>query len=182
MASDENSASVNTDETAASAPASSGLSSTSTVPPASSSAEGENATSGGATPASDEAANLPSSVNKQILDAVRATTDFTFGLNAKLMEPVKDGSRLSSGAAIAFDKAAQAAALSMQDASDYMRNVMSVAGVAQGKAMAEILAGVNVANATTVMTLAQTAVSEATKAVTALGTAQTGMLTSFPRS
>ncbi len=121
-------------------------------------------------------------VNQQILGAVQASTDFAFGLTASLSPPVAGGTRLSAGAAIAFDKAAQAAALSIQDVSDYARNVMSVAAVAQGKALAEILAGVNVANAQTAMTQAQTAVTAAVTAVGALTTAQTAMLSAFPRA
>jgi hypothetical protein len=121
-------------------------------------------------------------VNQQILGAVQASTDFAFGLTANLIEPVAGGTRLSAGAAIAFEKAAQAASLSVQDASDYARNVMSLAGVAQGKALAEILAGVNVDNATTAMTQAQAAVTAAVTAVGALTAAQTTMLNAFPRA
>jgi len=121
-------------------------------------------------------------VNPQILGAVQASTDFAFGLTANLLEPVSGGTRLSAGAAIAFEKAAQAASLSVQDVSDYARNVMSVAAVAQGKALAEILAGVNVQNAQTAMTQAQSAVTAAVAAVGALGTAQTTMLNAFPRA
>jgi hypothetical protein len=121
-------------------------------------------------------------VNQQILGAVQASTDFAFGLTASLNPPVAGGTRLSAGAAIAYEKAAQAAALSVQDVSDYARNVMSVAGVAQGKALAEILAGVNVSNAQTAMTLAQAAVTAAIAAVAALATAQTAMLSAFPRA
>jgi hypothetical protein len=121
-------------------------------------------------------------VNQQILGAVQASTDFAFGLTANLLEPVTGGTRLSSGAAIAFEKAAQAASLSVQDASDYARNVMSIAGVAQGKALAEILAGLNVDNATKAMTLAQGAVTAAVTAVGALTAAQTTMLNAFPRA
>jgi hypothetical protein len=121
-------------------------------------------------------------VNQQILGAVQASTDFAFGLTTNLLEPVTGGTRLSAGAAIAFEKAAQAASLSVQDASDYARNVMSIAGVAQGKALAEILAGLNVDNATKAMTLAQTAVTAAVTAVGALTAAETTMLNAFPRA
>jgi hypothetical protein len=121
-------------------------------------------------------------VNQQIMGAVQASTDFAFGLTGKLLQPVANGTRLSAGVAIAFEKVAQAASLSIQDVSDYARNVMSVAAVAQGKALAEILAGVNVANAQTAMTAAQGAVTAAIAAVSALGTAQAATVNAFPRA
>jgi|GEM_PF-1395504 len=121
-------------------------------------------------------------VNAQILGAVQASTDFAFGLATSLAPAVPNGTRMSAGTAIAYEKAAQAAALAIQDASDYARNVMSVAGVAQGKALAEILAGVNVSNAKDAMTQAQTAVSAAATAVGLLNKAQTDMLKDFPRA
>lgn len=123
-----------------------------------------------------------SSVNPQIVDAVQQSTDFAFGLKASLLPPVENGTRLSSGAAIAFDKAAQAAALSIQDAADFARNVMSIAAVAQGKALAEILAGVNVENAQTAITQANTVITNAITAVGNLNTAQTKMLQAFSRA
>lgn len=124
----------------------------------------------------------PDAMNQQILDAVQNSTEYAFGLKASLLPPVDNGTRLSSGAAIAFDKAAQAAALSIQDASDYARNVMSIASVAQGKALAEILAGVNVANATTAITQAEQIVTSAVDAVAKLTAAQTAMINAFPRA
>ncbi len=45
-------------------------------------------------------------------------------------------SRLSAGQAMAYDKAAQAAAIAFQDAADYQRNVLAVSNAAQGKALA----------------------------------------------
>lgn len=121
-------------------------------------------------------------VNAQILGAVQASTDFAFGLATSLAPAVPGGTRMSAGTAIAYEKAAQAAALAIQDASDYARNVMSVSGVAQGKALAEILAGVNVSNAKEAMTQAQAAVSAAATAVGLLNKAQTDMLKEFPRA
>jgi hypothetical protein len=48
--------------------------------------------------------------------------------------------RVSAGAAIAYDKATQAAALAAQDAADYQRNMLSISTTVQGKAMAMMLA------------------------------------------
>jgi len=79
-------------------------------------------------------------VNSQIVDAVRKSTGFVYGL-----EPVGTASeagvqQFNAGTSIAYEKAAQAAALAVQDATDYQRNVMSVSAVAQGKALAMMLA------------------------------------------
>src|SRR5262245_24582151 len=71
-------------------------------------------------PAGDETPPL----NGPITQAVQATSDFVVG------SPI--------GAAIAYQKVAQAAALRVQDATDYQRNVMSISTVAQGQALAKM--------------------------------------------
>ena len=50
-----------------------------------------------------------------------------------------DGEAPGSGAAIAYDKVAQAAALIVQDAADYQRNALALSTAAQGKALALML-------------------------------------------
>lgn len=80
-----------------------------------------------------------SSVNPQILQAVKKSTNFAFGQpydvtedpNAKAGKPA-----FSAGTAIAFEKVAQSAAFSVQDAVDYQRNMLAINGAAQGKALA----------------------------------------------
>jgi hypothetical protein len=52
----------------------------------------------------------------------------------------------ASGAAIAYDKVAQAAALAIQDAADYQRNALSISAAAQGKALAMMLQPSELAN------------------------------------
>lgn len=146
-------------------------------------------TSGGTPPSNAADAPLgpaPAStaaVNQQILGAVQASTDFVFGLKSQLPALNKDGSRLSSGAAIAYEKAAQAAAIAVQDAADYQRNVMSISTVAQGKALAMMLADKSkIEQATTVLTLAMVASMAAAVTAGQVGTEQTKMLAAFPRS
>jgi hypothetical protein len=73
----------------------------------------------------------PDSVNAQILSAVKQTNT-ALGL----------GSSANAAGAIAFAKAAQAAGLLAQDATDYTRNVMSLSTVAEGKALALMFASV----------------------------------------
>ncbi|WP_395943769.1 hypothetical protein [Brevundimonas sp.] len=79
-------------------------------------------------------------VNPQIKDAVESSTNWAMGF-AKLEDGTSlDVVRVSAGAAIAYDKATQAAALAAQDAADYQRNMLSISTTVQGKAMAMMLA------------------------------------------
>jgi len=91
-------------------------------------------------------------LNKQIVDAVDTSTRYALGLLPKpdSAAPPADELRLaakaagatviSAGAAIAYDKATQSAAIATQDAADYERNVLSISAAVQGKALAMILA------------------------------------------
>ena len=81
----------------------------------------------------------PSAVNAQIVDAVDKSTSYALGF-APLGPQTDPGTPVSAGAVIAYDKAVQAAALSVQDAADYQRNVLSLSAAVQGKAMAMLLA------------------------------------------
>lgn len=119
-------------------------------------------------------------VNHQILKAVQASTEFAFGLNNQL-QASKGTDRLSAGVAIAYDKAAQAAALAVQDATDYERNVLSIASAAQGKALAMILAGTNVQDAAVAFVLAIVSSVMAPLVAGEVGIAQTNMLKNFPQ-
>ncbi|MGH6871275.1 MAG: hypothetical protein ACREHE_07200 [Rhizomicrobium sp.] len=122
-----------------------------------------------------------SAVNQQIMGAVQASTEFAFGLTTEL-NPVSGTTRMSAGVAIAYDKAAQAAALGVQDATDYERNVLSISSAAQGKALAMILAGTNVQDAAIGFVLALVASIVAPIVVAEVGIAQTTMLSKFPQA
>ncbi|MGD0190324.1 MAG: hypothetical protein ABSD74_06250 [Rhizomicrobium sp.] len=123
----------------------------------------------------------PLGVNSQIVDAVRKSTRFAFGMQDDIDLP-GDPVQLKAGAAIAYDKAAQAAALGVQDATDYERNVLAISSAAQGKALAMILANQNVEQAMLGFLFALIASFVAPIVVVEVGKAQTGMLTSFPKS
>lgn len=86
----------------------------------------------------DDPPNTP--LNAQIKEAVQTSTEYALGFAPLGVQTTDPSTRVSAGGAIAYDKAAQAAALAMQDAADYQRNVMSISAVVQGKAMAMILA------------------------------------------
>ncbi len=123
-----------------------------------------------------------SAVNQQILGAVQASTDFVFGLKSQLQDK-KDGTRLSAGGAIAYEKAAQAAAIAVQDAADYQRNVMSISTVAQGKALAMMLADQSkIPQATVVFVMAMVASMAAAITAGQVGGEQTKMITAFPKA
>ena len=79
-------------------------------------------------------------VNPQIVDAVTTSTEFALGFADLGTQTTAADTRISAGVAISYDKAAQAAAIAVQDAADYQRNMMSIATAVQGKAMAMILA------------------------------------------
>jgi hypothetical protein len=79
-------------------------------------------------------------VNNQIKDAVQTSTNWALGFATLDGGTPSSATRVSAGGVIAYDKATQAAALSVQDAADYQRNVMSISTAVQGKAMAMMLA------------------------------------------
>ena len=91
-------------------------------------------------PANDDPSTPP--LNTQIVDAVSTSTAFVFNPTASvaLGSNAAGASGSNAGTAIAYQKAAQAAALSVQDAADYQRNIMSISAVAQGKALALMFA------------------------------------------
>ncbi|HEY1631807.1 MAG TPA: hypothetical protein VGF56_10855 [Rhizomicrobium sp.] len=120
-------------------------------------------------------------VNDQIMGAVQASTEFAFGLTTQLNDS-SGTTRVSAGVAIAYDKAAQAAALGVQDATDYERNVLSISSATQGKALSMILAGDNVPDATMAFVLALIAAVLAPIVVAEVGIAQTHMLDNFPQA
>lgn len=84
--------------------------------------------------------STPPAVNAQIVDAVRKSTGFVYGMEQIGTATAAGVQQFNAGTSIAYEKAAQAAALAVQDATDYQRNVMSVSAVAQGKALSLMLA------------------------------------------
>ncbi len=72
-------------------------------------------------------------VNPQIVDAVKESTKYAFGVPAASPDTTPT---YNAGEAIAFEKVAQACAYMVQDGTDYQRNILSVNSAAQGKALA----------------------------------------------
>jgi hypothetical protein len=67
-------------------------------------------------------------VNPQIVDAVRTTTDFVYAEGTQ--DPGRGIGTVYANT-IAYPKVSQAAAFAVQDATDYLRNIMTISGTAQ---------------------------------------------------
>lgn len=109
-------------------------------------------------------------VNAQILDAVEKTKTAVLGV-AK-----------TEGNGLACQMVAQATAMAIQDAVEYMRNVDAVAAAAIGVGLAMTLANENVSQATETIGLAQTAVTSAATNFATFGASAAIVLTAFPSS
>ncbi len=86
----------------------------------------------------------------------------------------------ASGAGKAYQSVAQSSAIAVQDAADYLRNVMTISGVAYGVAMA--LSATGNPNATTLMNNANTIVTNAAAQFKTIGMNAAAVLRAFPSS
>ena len=125
-------------------------------------------------PGPDPAPSAGTRVNPQILDAVERSTAFVYGPQPQF----KGG--IPAGNAIAYEKAAQAAALAVQDAADYQRNVLSISTAAQGKALAMMLATEKVSPYAEILGLAVVTALAATVTAGMASSAIVGSLKDFP--
>lgn len=113
-------------------------------------------------------------VNTQIVDAVQQTR------NAVRISADDTSKVLDAG--IGYQKASQAAAFAVQDATDYLRNVMTIASTTEGIVLKLMIEHKEeAAQYLPILTAAQGAVSAAAAALTAVGTAATGVASHFPR-
>lgn len=119
----------------------------------------------------DASAQLPapSAVNPEMMDSVNQTLGAVFGKVS------------AAGDGIAYQKVAQAAAFAIQDATDYLRNVMTMATTAQGTAM-KLFMETKDASYLQVVAQAQTMVTQAKQDFQDVGSAASGILTAFPKS
>ncbi len=121
------------------------------------------------------------SLNGPIVDAVQMSTEYNFGLTQMPSQTADANTALSAGAAIAYDKAAQAAAIAFQDVADYQRNIMSISTAVQGKSMALIMGGDVTAGPILAYVMALLSTAAATATGTADTSAWTTSLSEFPR-
>lgn len=108
-------------------------------------------------------------VNPLIVDAVQQTTTFVLDNAGK------------EGKAIGYQKAAQAAAFAVQDATDYIRNIMTISMTAQGIALQKMVENPVTASAyEPILQAAQKAVTEAQTNFAAVGSSATQVANEFP--
>lgn len=106
-------------------------------------------------------------VNPQILSAVASTNKSVLGASKE------------TGQGVAYQKVSQAAAFAVQDATDYMRNVMTVALTAQGIALKLMIEKKDPSYAP-VLAAAQEAVTMANTAFGAIGATAGQVVANFP--
>lgn len=121
-------------------------------------------------------------VNPQIIDAVTQSTEFALGFADLGVQGTEASTRISAGGAISYDKAAQAAAISVQDAADYQRNMLSISTAIQGKAMAMILAGAPLEGPVIAYALGLVSSFAAPLAAAVAAESVTHALTDFPKA
>lgn len=108
-------------------------------------------------------------VNPQVLDAVTRSNQFVLG------------SATAEGRGVAYQKVVQATAFAIQDATDYMRNIMAISTAAQGIALQKMVENPATAPAyEPILLSAQAAVLAAQQNFSSIGTAATAVAKEFP--
>lgn len=119
--------------------------------------------------------------------AASVPTVATDALNQQIVQAVDKTNSVVIGAAreeatgIAFQKVAQAAAFAVQDSTDYLRNMMTMAAAAQGVCMQKMVAENTPEQYATIMTDIQAAVTAAQANFAAVGTSASAVVTAFPK-
>lgn len=121
------------------------------------------------TPSAPVPASTGPGVNSVILDAVKQSNSAVLGASG------------NNGAAIAYQKVAQAAAFAVQDSTDYLRNIMAMSSAATGVALKKMVENpATAAQYTPVLTAAQDAVTAAQTNFQAVGTSAGSVVSGFP--
>lgn len=109
------------------------------------------------------------------------------GVNAQIVDAVNQsiaaviGTAPDQGAAVAYQKVAQATAFAVQDATDYNRNIENIAMTAQGVIITKMLADeANIPIYTPVLATIQEMVIAATTNLASVGAASATVLSAFP--
>lgn len=84
------------------------------------------------------------------------------------------------GAGRAYQSVAQSTAIAIQDATDYLRNVSTIATTSIGVAMAQIAA--NMPQGSTLLQTAQSLISQATTDFSTISSAAITVATNYPKS
>ena len=112
----------------------------------------------------------PTSVNAQLIDVINQT-------QAATMSPQVV---LTSGAGKAYQSVAQSTAIAVQDATDMLRNMSTIATTASGVAIAQMLATPPNPDAAQALTAAQALLTGAAADFTTIGSAAAAILKEFP--
>jgi len=138
-------------------------------PEGGSTSDGSSPSAEGDAPAAPSASTPPLStaLNPQIVQAVGTTNHAV--LNGAI--PGANG--------VAYQKVAQAAAYAVQDSTDYMRNIMSMASATTGVAMQKMLATKEVDPYADIIKAATQAVTDAQKTFAGVGEAASGVVKDF---
>jgi methylphosphotriester-DNA--protein-cysteine methyltransferase len=107
-------------------------------------------------------------VNPQVIDVINQAQAATMGAQVVL----------TSGAGKAYQSVAQSTAIAVQDATDALRNISTIATTAAGVAMAQMLAGNE--QSSTALQAAQEMMSTATQDFSRIGAAAAAILREFP--
>ena len=110
----------------------------------------------------------PTKVNSQIIDVINQAQTAT--MSAQIV--------LTSGAGKAYQSVAQSTAIAVQDATDALRNISTIATTAAGVAMAQLLAGNP--NSENALQVAQKMMEDATNDFSRIGAAAAAVLREFP--
>lgn len=110
----------------------------------------------------------PTVVNPQVIDLINQAQKAAMG--AQVVR--------TSGAGKAYQSVAQSTAIAVQDATDALRNIGTIATTATGVVVAQMLAGNS--QHQDVLTVVQNMVTKATEDYAALGSAAAKILTEFP--
>ncbi len=123
--------------------------------------------SSSSTSSAENSPPLSTALNPQIVQAVGTT-------NHAVLNGAGPGAN-----GIAYQKVAQAAAYAVQDSTDYMRNIMSMASATTGVAMQKMLAEKTTDPYADIIAAATKAVTDAQETFTKVGTASSGVVKDF---
>lgn len=151
------------------------------APKAAGASEDSGGSEGGDKSASGSEADAPSSPT----DAAPNTPPLSTALNPQIVQAVGTTNHAVLNGAIpgangvAYQKVAQAAAYAVQDSTDYLRNIMSMASATTGVAMQQMLAKKEVDPYADIIKAATQAVTDAQKTFSNVGTSASSVVKDF---
>ncbi|WP_258547274.1 hypothetical protein [Thalassospira xiamenensis] len=146
----------------------------------------DGASSPGSSGASDESSDSPSSTNNPPSGSGGTSSPpLSTALNPQIVQAVGTTNHaVLNGAGpgangIAYQKVAQAAAYAVQDSTDYMRNIMSMASATTGVALQKMLVEKKTDPYADIIKAATQAVTDAQQTFTSVGTASSSVVKDF---